>query len=237
MKSNHSGHEMNFLIDVRNISKVYRIGGVEVRALDVFNIGIHDGEFVAVMGPSGSGKSTFMNIIGCLDTPTSGEYFLRGRNISNLDDDRLAEERNRRIGFVFQMFNLLPRASALENVMLPLVYGGVRPSLRREKAVEALKMVGLEERMHHKPTELSGGQRQKVAIARALVREPSLILADEPTGNLDTRTGNEIMEIFARLNGEGRTVIIVTHENEIAAWCKRQVRLRDGKKVEDFVVS
>ncbi len=224
------------VIEGRNLSKVYPVGGNEVHALRDFDLTVARGEFAAVMGPSGSGKSTLMNIIGCLDTPTSGTYFLEGRDISSLNDDELAVERNRRIGFVFQMFNLLPRASALENVILPLVYSGMPQNGRKSKAVEALEMVGLQDRMNHRPTELSGGQCQKVAIARALVLKPSLILADEPTGNLDSKTGREIMDVLARLNEGGRTIIIVTHENDVAAYCSRQVRLRDGRKVEDYLV-
>ncbi len=216
------------LIDIKNIKKDYQVGLESVHALRGVNLQIEKGEYVAIMGPSGSGKSTLMNILGCLDTPTSGVYHLNKRNISNLNDDELAEIRNREIGFVFQTFNLLPRATALHNVELPLIYSGIPASKRKKMAEEALERVGLSDRMHHRPNELSGGQRQRVAIARALVNKPSLILADEPTGNLDTRTGDEIMETFEKIHDEGNTIIMVTHEEYIAEHSDRIVRLRDG---------
>jgi putative ABC transport system ATP-binding protein len=216
------------LIDLKEIVKEYHMGSDVVHALRGINLKIGKNEYVAIMGPSGSGKSTLMNILGCLDTTTSGDYQLNKVNVSTMNDDELAEVRNREIGFVFQTFNLLPRASALHNVELPLIYSGTPSGVRRELAEKALKQVGLEERMHHRPNELSGGQRQRVAIARALVNNPSIILADEPTGNLDTRTGDEIMEIFEKLHDEGNTIIIVTHEEYIAEHSDRIVRLRDG---------
>ncbi len=216
------------LIDLKEIVKEYHMGLEVVHALRGINLKIDKNEYVAIMGPSGSGKSTLMNILGCLDTTTSGDYQLNKVNVSTMNDDELAEVRNREIGFVFQTFNLLPRASALHNVELPLIYSGTPSGARREMAEKALKQVGLEERMHHRPNELSGGQRQRVAIARALVNNPSIILADEPTGNLDTRTGDEIMEIFEKLHDEGNTIIIVTHEEYIAEHSDRIVRLRDG---------
>ncbi|PKL78156.1 MAG: macrolide ABC transporter ATP-binding protein [Ignavibacteriae bacterium HGW-Ignavibacteriae-4] len=216
------------IIDIRNISKVYKMGTQLVHALRDVSVSIDENEYVALMGPSGSGKSTLMNIIGCLDTPSTGTYLFNGTNINELNDNELAEIRNREIGFVFQTFNLLPRASALKNIELPLVYSGVKKYDRIDRAEAALKSVGLEDRMEHKPNELSGGQRQRVAIARALVTAPSIILADEPTGNLDTKTGNDIMKLFQNLWESGNTIIVVTHEEEIALHAKRIIRLRDG---------
>ncbi len=217
------------LIEARKLTKIYKIGTVEVPALQEIDLDIDKNEYVAIMGPSGSGKSTLMNLIGCLDTPTSGTYRLAGTLVSELNDDRLAEIRNKEIGFVFQTFNLLPRATALHNVELPLIYAGIPAARRREMAKQALERVGLADRMHHKPNELSGGQRQRVAIARALVNNPSIILADEPTGNLDTKTGDEIMSIFQELHEQGNTIILVTHEEYIAEHARRIVRLRDGR--------
>lgn len=221
------------LIELKNVSKVYIVGEEQVFALRDINLTIYPNEYVAIMGPSGSGKSTLMNIIGCLDTPTTGEYILKGINIRELDDNDLALIRNKEIGFVFQMFNLLPRASALKNVELPLIYAGISKSERIERAKKALSSVGLEERLTHKPNELSGGQRQKVAIARALVTKPSLILADEPTGNLDSKSGEDIMRLFHQIWKEGNTIILVTHEREIAMNAQRIIRLRDGKIESD----
>ncbi len=216
------------LIDIRGLRRFYQVGSEEVHALNGVDLGIAPNEYVAIMGPSGSGKSTLMNIVGCLDTPTGGSYQLKGVEISSLADDELARIRNKEIGFVFQTFNLLARADALHNVELPLVYAGVRHEERRRRAKEALEMVGLGDRMKHRPNELSGGQRQRVAIARALVNRPSIILADEPTGNLDTATGEEIMAAFQRIWEQGNTVILVTHEADIAAHARRVVRMRDG---------
>ena len=221
------------LIDVRALVKTYEIGEIQVNALRGVDVQIADNEYIAIMGPSGSGKSTLMNILGCLDTPTSGEYQFGGELVSKMNDDQLAEIRNRRIGFVFQTFNLLPRANALHNVELPLIYAGVQTAKRREQAKSALERVGLGDRMHHKPNELSGGQRQRVAIARALVNNPSIILADEPTGNLDSKTGEEIMAILGELNRQGNTIILVTHDEQIAGHAHRIVRLRDGAIEED----
>ncbi len=218
----------NTLINIENIKKIYEMGSEKVFALRDITLDIRQNEYLAVMGPSGSGKSTLMNILGCLDTPTEGIYLFKGLDVNDMDDDDLAEIRNREIGFVFQTFNLLPRASALKNVELPLIYSGIRPSKRIEAAENALKSVGLGDRMYHKPNELSGGQRQRVAVARALVTNPSIILADEPTGNLDTKTGNEIMALFSDLWKQGNTVILVTHEEEVALNAHRIVRLRDG---------
>ncbi|MCL4306305.1 ABC transporter ATP-binding protein [bacterium] len=216
------------MIEIQDLSKVYDLGAVKVEALRNVSVNIQENDYVAIMGPSGSGKSTLMNLIGCLDTPTSGEYFLAGERVAGLTDRQLADIRNRRIGFVFQTFNLLPRASALQNVELPLVYAGESPSERRRRAKEALESVGLGDRMKHKPNEMSGGQRQRVAIARALVTNPSIILADEPTGNLDSKTGEEIMQLLERIYENGNTIILVTHEEDIARHARRIVRLRDG---------
>lgn len=216
------------LIDLQTITKIYQIGTVEVPALKGVNLKLKKNEYVAIMGPSGSGKSTLMNIVGCLDTPSDGKYYLNGTNVSEMSDDELAEVRNREIGFVFQTFNLLPRANALHNVELPLIYNGTPSNERKRLAREALEKVGLADRMNHKPNELSGGQRQRVAIARALVNNPSLILADEPTGNLDSKTGEEIMEIFEKLHDQGNTIVLVTHEEYIAEHSDRIIRLRDG---------
>ena len=224
----------NVVIDARELTKVYQMGDVEVRALRGTSLQVRRGELVAIMGPSGSGKSTLMNILGCLDQPTSGEYYLEGVEIDQLNDNQLAEIRSRRIGFVFQTFNLLPRTTALSNVELPLVYSGAGGRRRRERAVAALEAVGLGDRLHHRPNELSGGQQQRVAIARALINGPSIILADEPTGNLDSKSGAEIMAIFQRLNKEdGITIIFVTHEPEIAQHTRRIVRIADGRIVDD----
>lgn len=217
------------VIRIEGVGKHYLVGGNQVKALDGVDLTIEKGEFVAIMGPSGSGKSTMMNILGCLDTPTEGRYMLNGTDVSHMDDDALSDVRGREIGFVFQSFNLLPRFDALENVALPLVYAGVPRDERLRRAEEALAAVGLVGRMHHKPNELSGGQRQRVAIARALINNPSIILADEPTGNLDTRNTDEIMALFSRINAEGNTVIIVTHEEDVARCAERIVRLRDGR--------
>ncbi len=221
------------LIQLEKLTKIYDMGAEVVRALDGVDLTVDRGEFVAVMGPSGSGKSTVMNLVGCLDTPTSGRYTLNGRLVSGLDDAELARVRNREIGFVFQTFQLLPRTSALENVELPLTYARVAGAERARRAREALAKVGLGDRMKHHPNELSGGQRQRVAIARALVNDPSILLADEPTGNLDSRTSEEIMALFAALHGYGHTVVLVTHEAEVAAQARRVVRMKDGRVVDD----
>jgi len=216
------------IIDIRNITKTYHMGDIEVKALRGVSFTAEKGEFIAVMGPSGSGKSTMMDIMGCLASPSSGEYYLEDEEVSNLSDNRLAEIRNRKIGFVFQSFNLLPRTTALHNVELPLIYGGTSRKERRKKAFESLEAVGLADRVDHKSNELSGGQIQRVAIARALVNNPSLIFADEPTGNLDTKSSGEIMSIFERLNEEGSTLVMVTHEPEVAQHARRVIQLRDG---------
>lgn len=220
---------MKTLISIEGLRKTYNIGTQQVHALNGLDLGIDVNEYVALMGPSGSGKSTLMNVLGCLDSPTAGSYHLNGQNVANLDEDALADIRNREIGFVFQSFNLLPRYSALENVALPLIYAGLSKRERLERAEEVLEMVGLQDRMVHRPNELSGGQRQRVAVARALVNRPSIILADEPTGNLDTATSMEIMNLFGEIQAAGNTVILVTHEEDVAMCAHRIVRLRDGK--------
>ncbi|MEJ2003433.1 MAG: ABC transporter ATP-binding protein [Cyclobacteriaceae bacterium] len=226
---------MTKIIETTEISKIYRMGTQTVEALKSIDIVINKGEYVAFMGPSGSGKSTLMNIIGCLDTPSGGTYILNNNDVSDLTENELAEIRNKEIGFVFQTFNLLPRASALENVALPLIYAGFNKADREEKALLALDNVGLADRAHHRPNELSGGQRQRVAIARALVNDPSIILADEPTGNLDTKTSYDIMALFQKLHDRGNTIIMVTHEDDIAHYAHRIVRLRDGLIERDDV--
>jgi putative ABC transport system ATP-binding protein len=226
----------NTLIRIQNLKKEYVMGDTIVRALNGVTLDIGKNEYVAIMGPSGSGKSTMMNVLGCLDTPSDGEYYLNNHRVSELTDDQLAEVRNKEIGFVFQTFNLLPRSNILSNVELPLIYAGLKSSVRKEKALESLTKVGLGDRVHHKPNELSGGQRQRVAIARALVNNPSILLADEPTGNLDSKTGQEIMRIFEDLYQQGNTIIVVTHEEEIAEHARRIIRLRDGKLESDTIV-
>lgn len=226
----------NTIIELKDIKRHYQMGSQEVRALDGVSLTIKKNEYVAIMGPSGSGKSTMMNVIGCLDTPTSGDYILNGTNVSHLTDDELAVVRNREIGFVFQTFNLLPRSNCLANVELPLIYAGIKSSERKEMASEALRRVGLGDRMDHRPNELSGGQRQRVAIARALVNTPSILLADEPTGNLDSKTGVEIMNLFEELYRQGNTIILVTHDAEIASHARRIVQLKDGLVESDVVV-
>lgn len=226
---------MSEIIRTEGITKDYVMGSEVVRAVRGVDLVIQRGEFVAVMGPSGSGKSTFMNVLGCLDTPTAGRYWLNGQLVSELNDDQLAGVRNKEIGFVFQTFNLLPRATALHNVELPLIYAGVSRKERQARAREKLELVGLGDRMDHKPPEMSGGQRQRVAVARALVNEPALLLADEPTGNLDSVTSEDIMRVLVELNEEGQTILLVTHEHDIAEYSKRQVHLRDGVIERDFV--
>ena len=221
------------VIALRRVAKNYRVGGTDVHALADISVVVRRGDFVAVMGASGSGKSTLMNIIGCLDVPSSGRYWLDGVDVRNLEDETLARIRNRKIGFVFQSFNLIPRTSALANVELPLAYAGVKVKERRRRALEALDDVGLSDRLHHLPNEMSGGQQQRVAVARAMVTNPSLILADEPTGNLDTRASAEIMDTFARLHAAGRTIVLITHENDLAAYTQRTIRLRDGRIIAD----
>ncbi|HHV99639.1 MAG TPA: ABC transporter ATP-binding protein [Clostridiaceae bacterium] len=221
------------MIRIIDMCKEYRMGDTIVKALDNVSLHIKQHEFVAIVGPSGSGKSTLMNMIGCLDTPTSGTYYLDGKEVSKLSDNQLAEIRSRKIGFIFQSFNLLQKLTALENVELPLVYQGVRAKERHRRAKEALESVGLGERMHHKPTELSGGQQQRVAIARALVSNPPIILADEPTGNLDSKSGEDIMKILKELHGKGNTIVLITHDNNVALQAKRIVRIEDGKILQD----
>ncbi len=228
MDATHSNPAGSPTLSLEQVTKTYTMGDTEVRALRGVSLTIGRNEYVAIMGPSGSGKSTLMNMIGCLDTPSGGTYLLEGQPVGEMDDDQLADIRNRKIGFVFQTFNLLPRADVLHNVELPLVYAGIPRAERRRRAEEAIARVGLADRAHHKPNELSGGQRQRVAIARALVGAPSIILADEPTGNLDSRTGEEIMRMFDELHAAGQTIILVTHEDDIAAHAKRTIRLRDG---------
>ena len=222
------------IIRLEDIRRIYRVGNQEVRALDGVSLSVYQNEYVAIMGPSGSGKSTLMNILGCLDSPSSGHYILNGVDVSEMEDGELADVRNREIGFVFQSFNLLPRYNALENVALPMVYAGVPVRERMERAAAALESVALSERMDHKPNELSGGQKQRVALARALINDPSIILADEPTGNLDTHTSIEIMRLFEEIHSRGNTVIVVTHEEDIAAYARRIIRLRDGRVESDM---
>lgn len=221
------------IIDMTGLVRVYRMGSHEVRAVDVVRLVVERGEFLAVMGASGSGKSTLLNLMGCLDTPSSGRYVLRGQTVTSMDDDALAAARNREIGFVFQSFNLLERLTALQNVELPLIYARVAPRERLRAAAEMLALVGLADRADHRPNQLSGGQRQRVAIARALVHRPALLLADEPTGNLDSESSAEIMKLFGELHAQGNTIVMVTHDNEIAAAAERTIRMRDGKIVED----
>src|SRR5271163_2521852 len=228
--------DTGIVIQTEELWKTYEMGAEQLHALRGVTIEIHKGEYVAIMGPSGSGKSTLMNLIGCLDTPTKGSYWLAGRLVSQLDDDELAYIRNKEIGFVFQTFNLLPRATALHNVELPLIYNGTPSEERLERAKKALERVDLGDRMNHKPNELSGGQRQRVAVARALVNSPSIVLADEPTGNLDSKTGDEIMALFANLHSQGNTIILVTHEMDIAQHAHRIIHIRDGKIASDQAV-
>lgn len=227
---------MSKIIELKDIKKVYQIGTQKLYALNGVNISIEKGEYVALMGPSGSGKSTLMNSVGCLDTPSEGSYILNNKEVSSLKDNELAEIRNKEIGFIFQSFNLLPRMTALENVALPLIYAGVNSKERKERAEEALKSVGLEDRMDHRPNELSGGQRQRVAVARALINKPSLLLADEPTGNLDSKTSVEIMALFEKIHQLGNTILVVTHEEDIAQHAKRIIRLKDGVVEADELV-
>src|SRR5213595_2305035 len=235
MSSIHVRQAGPIVIDIENITKDYVMGEEIVHALRGVTLQIRRNEYIAIMGPSGIGKSTLMNMLGCLDTPTSGRYEFNGKNVAEMDDDELAAVRNREIGFVFQTFNLLPRSTSLRNVELPLIYAGLDPESREEKAAHALSQVGPGDRMHHKPNELSGGQRQRVAIARAMVNDPSIILADEPTGNLDSKTGEEIMQLFENLYQHGNTIILVTHERDIAAHARRTVHLRDGLIEMDHV--
>lgn len=231
--SDMTNGQRDVVLEVRDVTKHYRMGTEIVRALDGVSVKIHRGEYVAIMGASGSGKSTLLNILGCLDIPTSGQYFLGGQDVARLSQSALARIRGRHVGFVFQTFELLARTTALKNVELPLVYSGVRK--RRQRAIEALKRVGLAERMYHRPNELSGGQRQRVAIARALAQQPDILLADEPTGNLDSKTGKEILALFEQLNQEGQTIVVVTHDPTIAGRCRRTVRISDGLIIADEV--
>ena len=227
----------NHLIEVKNVYKIYNPGENEVRALDGISVTIDHGEFVAIVGHSGSGKSTFMNMLGCLDTPTSGDYYLDGVNVAGMTDDELSDIRNKQIGFIFQGFNLIPSLTAQENVELPLVYRGMPAEQRRQLAEGALTREGMEHRMNHRPSELSGGQQQRVAIARAIAARPPIIMADEPTGNLDTRSGEEVMKILHELNEEGRTIVLITHDNDIARQATRAIRIIDGKVVSDTLAS